>query len=424
MKILWINMSVPPEADAKIGGLQELRSTGGWVLGLSHFLTMEPNITLAIAAASSLVKELKIVEGKNIKYYIVPDSNGSKKADDIQKEHWQQVYRDFHPDVVHIHGTEYKHALTWLEANGEGKTVVSLQGILSDIYRFYYEGMSQVDVLRNITPRDLYKGTIFSEAIAFKHISISEKKILRKVKDVIGRTQWDKIQMWSINKNARYHFCNEILRQEFYGQGLWNYDKCKKHSIFVNQASVPYKGFHQLLKAMPLILREYPDTEIRVAGFDITDQSLKRKIMRTGYGKYIIGLEKRFHLQDKITFTGRLNAQEMVEEYKRCNVFVLPSSIENSSNALGEAQLLGVPCVASAVGGIPDFIDNQTVCEQTYRFSDTIELAKKVCNVFADSDRHVPAVESKKASMRHNPTTICRRMIEIYKEIITGQEAL
>ena len=35
---------------------------------------------------------------------------------------------------------------------------------------------------------------------------------------------------------------------------------------------------------------------------------------------------------------------------------MLPSSCENSPNSLGEAMLLGMPCVASNAGGIPDML--------------------------------------------------------------------
>lgn len=422
MNILWINMTVPPEADMQIGGLSELKNTGGWVLGLAHFLSKEPDVTLAIASVSPLVRKLTVIKGKEIKYFIVPESNNSKASDEKQKEYWQQVYKEFSPDIVHIHGTEYKHALTWLKANGNKNTVVSLQGILTAIYKRYYDGMSQADIIRNITPRDIYKGTIFSEANAYKRTSVYEREILKNVKHVIGRTQWDRTQMWAINKNARYHFCNEILRYEFYEQELWQYDKCDKHTIFVNQASMPYKGLHQLIKAMPLILREYPDTRIRVAGFDITDMSLKRKIMRTGYGRYIIGLEKKYHIQDKISFTGRLNAQGMIEKFRKCNVFVLPSSIENSPNALCEAQILGAPFVASNVGGVLDFVDNNDPCELTYNFIDPVELARKVCVVFENSEKHNPEQESYKAKVRHSPVTICQDMLNIYQEIQKQQE--
>jgi len=62
-------------------------------------------------------------------------------------------------------------------------------------------------------------------------------------------------------------------------------------------------------------------------------------------------------LQDVISFTGRLTAEEMKAQYLKSGLYVCCSSNENSPNSLGEAMLLGVPCVAAAVGGIPDLFE-------------------------------------------------------------------
>ena len=59
-------------------------------------------------------------------------------------------------------------------------------------------------------------------------------------------------------------------------------------------------------------------------------------------------------MEDKIEFLGRLSAEGMKQAYLDANVFVMPSTIENSPNSLGEAMLLGVPCVAADVGGVAE----------------------------------------------------------------------
>lgn len=46
----------------------------------------------------------------------------------------------------------------------------------------------------------------------------------------------------------------------------------------------------------------------------------------------------------------------MRQAYLDADVFVLPSYCENSPNSLGEAMLLGMPCVAARAGGIPDML--------------------------------------------------------------------
>lgn len=48
MRIVWICQKLPPEADALIGGDPELKSTGGWIVGMAGELTKDKSIKLAI----------------------------------------------------------------------------------------------------------------------------------------------------------------------------------------------------------------------------------------------------------------------------------------------------------------------------------------------------------------------------------------
>lgn len=410
MKVLWICQNLPSAAESAFGGERELKRTGGWIIGMAAEISKKKDVTLAIAGVTSLVKKMETVEKEGIKYFALP----IRCAEKI--DYWKAIKDLFRPDIIHIHGTEYTHAFSWIQANGTLNTVVSLQGVMASYSKYYYYGMSQWEVFHNITLRDLIRETIFTKAKDFEKRAITEKKVLRAVNHVIGRTSWDKKQLWSINPQASYHFNNEILRQDFYACSEWQYSKCIKHSIFINQAAVPYKGLHLLLKAMPLILREYPDATVRVAGFNICDMSLKRRIMRTGYGKYIKGLIKKFDLDNNIFFTGPLNSSGMIEELLRANLFLLPSSIENSPNALGEAQMIGVPCVASRVGGVEDMIPNEQ-CGTLYRFSDTEELAYAICQTFKMSLNFNNSIMRETANKRHNKNNNSDTLMEIYHKI-------
>ena len=257
-----------------------------------------------------------------------------------------------------------------------------------------------------------YHYVVFSTSIddVMDNLAKIELEYIRSVKHVIGRTSWDKAHVRAINPDANYYVCNETLRDEFYKHS-WNYDSCEKHSIFSSQAGYPIKGLHQLLKAMPIILRKYPDTKLYVAGDNLT----KRKWYRiSGYAAYIRLLIKKYRLDKAVIFTGILSEKEMCHRYLKSNVFVCPSAIENSPNSIGEAQLLGVPCVASYVGGVPDMMRG---CEDNmYRFEEVEMLADKIISIFDNPSTISMGTHS--ALCRHNPRENAERLLSIYQNII------
>lgn len=411
MKILWITNTIFPEAECILTGRKELRGSGGWMLACAEMLVQHDCIELVVATVSTLVKNLQIIKGKNITYCILPYGNGNQKYNVEYERYWILIEEQIKPDIVHIHGTEYTHGLAYINACGTKKVVVSIQGLKSGIAPYYCAGLSKKEIYGNLTFHDIIKGTIYHEQRLFYKTGELEKEMLRKVNHIIGRTSWDKSHVWSINPKANYHECNEILRSEFYDGSIWNYDKCRHHTIFLSQGGYPLKGLHQVLKAMPLILREFPNTIIRVAGVDITQKHGLRGFLHfTGYGKIIKNIIKKHNLDDKIFFLGPLNAAQMKMEYLNSNVFVCPSSIENSPNSLGEAQLLGVPCVASYVGGIPDFMKDFE--NYMYRFEEVDMLSDIICSIFRSCS---VAFNNTNAAARHNANVNITKLISIYK---------
>lgn len=414
MRILWITNIVLPEAERLMTGSGDLKATGGWMLGAAEALLENgENISLTIATVSPRVKELTTLQGKRITYYLLPYGKGNRKRNPEYESYWKIVNQKVQPDVVHIHGSEYSHGLAYVNACGMDNVIVSIQGMTSAYYYYYY-GLTICQILKNITFRDVLKGTIIKGQKDFKKRSEYEIELLGKVHHIIGRTSWDRAHTWAINPEAEYHFCNETLRSEFYDGSLWKYEKCNKHTIFISQAGYPIKGLHQVLRAMPLILRHYPDATIRVAGGNILIHGRIRELIRcSGYGRLISSIIRKYHLEGKTEFVGNLNAEGMKREYLNCNVFVCPSTIENSPNSLGEAQILGVPVVASYVGGIPDMMKGDEM--HLYRFEEIEMLAKKICDVFAS----IPNMENSRqeALKRHNREHNDNTLIEIYNKI-------
>lgn len=106
----------------------------------------------------------------------------------------------------------------------------------------------------------------------------------------------------------------------------------------------------------------------------------------------------------------------MITEYLNCNVFVCPSSIENSPNSLGEAQILGVPCIGSYAGGIPDMMIGLE--SYLFRFDDIDMLSYLLCRVFEEkNNNNLNCITI--AEARHDPIKNNNVLLDIYRNIGT-----
>lgn len=413
MRVLWISIMPLPQASNALG--QRGTVLGGWMESAANELVKQPNLHLAIASTYG-GKELLCRRVGEIDYYFLPCANPSVYDAGLH-QYWKAIKQKFQPDLVHIHGTEFPLGLAYVDACGAENVVVSIQGLVSECAKHYHDGMTKWQIIKNVTLHDLAVGTILHRKRDFERRAVYEVSLLKQVNDVIGRTAWDKDRTGVINPERNYHFCNETLRTPFYSL-LWKYADCRKHTLFaIGQGNYPLKGTHQLLKALPVIIKRFPDTQLRVAGSDIMPRDWKH---RMAYSNYLNHLIKKNHLEGHVTFLGAIPAEQMCRELLSCNAYVLPSTIENSSNSLGEAQLAGVPCVAARVGGIPSLVLDKEH-GRLYDFFDTEELADLICRTFEESSHFDNTTMRQMAKDRHDPEQNCAQLLKIYKEVANAE---
>lgn len=406
MNILWItNIALPPVCE-DLGW--PVPAVGGWMHSSLKLIKGIAENKFAVATVYN-GKEVIKREIDGVRYYLLPLCGKSHiRYNKGLETYWKQVSEELKPDVVHIHGSEYPHGLAYVKACGSKNVVVSLQGIISSYARYYTGSLSRNEIIKSITFRDFIKGGIYKAQKEFIFRGKLEKELLRTVDHIIGRTDWDKAHAWAINPNAQYHYCGETLRDSFY-LNKWHYSNCEPHTIFVSQANYPIKGLHKLLEAIPLVLRQYPDTKVYVAG---SDKNAKPWYRLTGYGKYLKKLIKKNKLEQHVFFTGVLNEQQMCQRYIDSNLFVCCSAIENSPNSLGEAQMLGMPYLATFAGGIPEIVNYNS--DVLYRFEEHEMLAKKICIFFGmKSNLNTLEFDRKRYDMNINS----QLLIDIYKKI-------
>ncbi|MEZ4358515.1 MAG: glycosyltransferase [Eubacteriales bacterium] len=422
MKVLWLCNSVPPMFADELN--MPKMAVGGWISGMLCRLSAMEDITIVVCFPVLDLDNVKHGSVNGVYYYALPQKNADPtKCNPYMEVYFEKILLDEKPDLIHIWGTEFPHTLSMVNVCDRlgliDKAVINIQGVCSVIANHYLSALP-LNIVKRYTFRDLIRhDNILKQREKFKLRGEFEVSAIKKVKHVIGRTTWDFAVTKQINPNINHHFCNEILRDEFY-KHTWDLEKCEKHSIFMSQGSYPIKGVHFMLEAVPMILKFYPDTHLYVTGEDITKcESLKDKIRISSYGKYIKELISKYNIKDKVTFLGSLNESEMCSRFLRSNVFVSAASIENSPNSLCEAMILGVPCVASNVGGVADLLEHKKE-GLLYQYDAPYMLAHYVCEVFGESELafNISKAAQDRAKKTNDPKINSLRNKEIYLEIL------
>ena len=204
MKVLWILNMVLPKVAKEIGINSSF--SGGWLVDLSNKIAEDHNIELATMTYYS-GNEYKDITVEGIRNFIFPGGgkrllfNSKKTVIDCQK-----VIDEFKPDLIHIHGTEYAIGYSVLKTNTKVPVLLTIQGVLTRISEEYYGGLKFKELLKvNTIKEHLKLKNIFFTKRLFKMNAKREQYILKNVKYVTGRTDWDKSVMLSINPSLKYY---------------------------------------------------------------------------------------------------------------------------------------------------------------------------------------------------------------------------
>jgi glycosyltransferase involved in cell wall biosynthesis len=379
-KILILSNIILPAPAKEIG----IKGTnfGGWISEIVTGLVLSQKYSLSVATIGP-VQVLRKIVYDDVTYYVAPGAG--KGLLNISLKDCNYILKDSSPDLLHAEGTELAFTRTFLELF-VGKKILSIQGILKEIKKYYFSGIFSFDSLKLISIKSIIPifGMVYNYLFRFLPRIRDERKSINLVGNIIGRTEWDKFHALNINKSARYFHCERILRKPFV-LNKWNYNQCKKKTIFIGNSSHPYKGVHIAFQAIALLLDKYPEINIIIAGqnaFDYKDKKLSKFV---GYHAYLKSLINKLNIIDNITFTGELNAKEMADKMAESHIYLLCSSIENSPNTLAEAMSIGVPTVASFVGGVQSMATNELNCLM-YRSDDYVYLAGQIERLLTDEE--------------------------------------
>lgn len=317
------------------------------------------------------------------------------------------------PDLVHIHGTENPYIT--LLGQTTVPTAVSVQGIVTVIRHKYLGGFGRryLDVSnRSLTkPRTLLTERSYRQSMnALTRMARREQICLPRCRYVIGRTEWDRRVMSVLAPDATYFGHDNRILAEPYSRARWQMPtEGLPPVLHTTLTDSYYKGFETLCRALALLKQTGREVRAQVAGLSATDASYR--ITRRMMG--------RDFPADRLELLGSVTAEQNAAHMLQAGMYVLPSHIDNNSNSLCEAMMLGMPCIASFVGGIGsilhDGIDGIAVQD-----GDPWALAGAVNELLAHPQQAARFAQAahETAVRRHDPEQIVRNLTAIYRTIV------
>ena len=259
----------------------------------------------------------------------------------------KEVIDQYSPDIVHFWGIEGKlsNAVPLIDC----PFVVHIQGILSLCQYAYLPYGFSINDLKCIDPwwspatwkKILFGATQYQCYKSFIHNANNENEIAKYVKNWIGRTEWDCMASKMLSPNSNYYHCDELMRGSF-SESKWEYHYDAKTVHIHSSIGTPwYKGIDVILKTAKILQEHNVNIEWNVYGLTANESIVR----------YISKRLKINPSDNGVFFRGRVDGQQICKGLLASDVFVHPSYIENSSNAIAEAMMLGVPAIAQHVGG-------------------------------------------------------------------------
>ncbi len=329
------------------------------------------------------------------------------------RERCLDLIGEVQPDLVHIHGTENPYIT--LLGHTEVPVAVSIQGVVTVIRHKYLAGFGRSYL--GASNRSLLHPVSLLTEHSFRHglrelgrMARREEECLARCRYVIGRTDWDRRVASILAPDAAYFGHDDRILAAPYYEARWQMpQEGVPPVIHTTLTNSYYKGFETLCRALMLLRRAGTEVRAQVAGLTTTD-SVYRITRRMMGREFPAG---------QLDMLGSVAAAANVEHMRRAGIYVLPSHIDNNSNSLCEAMMLGMPCIASFVGGIGSVLhdgrDGLAVQD-----GDPWALAGAVKELLANPAEALRLADAARetAVERHRPETIIRNLTRIYRSIV------
>ena len=406
MRILWLSVT-PSLFNPHTNG----HNGGGWIASLEQIVRKKKEIKLGVAFnfPDSGFK----YENDGVSYYPIPTRKRSMTSRLFGKENnrkniakYLQIIEDFKPDLIQIFGSENEFGAICKHTNIP--VVIHMQGCIPPYHNALFPvGMKKSDFFFKKGLSLSYRIIGLRSEKSFRKRAEMEIDTIQSCRYFMGRTEWDKSLIDLFNPGATYFHCEEALRDSFINSNKrWKYSDGKKKTIISVISRPWYKGCDLILKTAAL-LKRFTDLDFEWKVYGIPEM----KFYESVYG--IKAKDVNVHPM------GTASKEELVDALCSASCYVHTSYIDNSPNSICEAQILGVPVIATNVGGISTIVDDNKdgilfPANAPYTAASLIKKVTKNRTIAEGLSSNAIS----KATTRHDPDKIGERLAYIYNSII------
>lgn len=415
MRVLWISPS--PSGYAVYGS--DGYHGQGWISSMEEQIKKIQGIELAVSFITN--EESSYIVKGGVHYYPRKKPRlplfklilAYLRICSVEPEKWYWPYyeklfmdvaKDFNPDVVEIWGSEWRGGLCAIQM--KVPVVMHIQGILSPYMNAYLPPfVSKCDYIfsKGLNPYNIWR--MYLSLKRWQRNVMREKVIFHRVKNYIGRTDWDKAIVSLYNSENSYYYGGEVLRPVFYSK------ICRSiptNLIIVSTISYSvYKGLDVVLKAAQLLTSEIKKDFLWKVYGNVDPSFMERKLNIN-------------HNDVNVQICGVANPEQIKEALLNCTLYVHPSYIENSPNSIGEAQLLGIPVIATNVGGVSSMVDHGSN-GYLVPANDPYMIVKYILELYYDKEKNIDIGRKAQdiAKIRHDPQMVACNLYSIYERLVS-----
>ena len=319
---------------------------------------------------------------------------GTHNQDAVQR--MDEILRDIvalHPDIVHVHGTGEISAIIYKALKEYGfKVIMTIHGLLhvekknqlrkklslKHIYQYLHQSRIEFDALENTSVA----------IVDTEYVAIQLRKIFKEKK---------------VKRLPEMHVIPQGVNKVYLSLGTNPQDDL----ILSVGAISERKGHLYLLQAFEQVCALRPSAKLIIAG-SLADRQ---------YYDILNAYVAQSPYKDNITIYTNLPQEDIFALYQKAKIFALHSQEESQGIVFAEAMAVGLPVVATKVGGVP-YVVHDTENGLLAEYGDVNAFADNILRLLNEANLYINMQSrNKQEAIDYDWATIASKVEKLYRTL-------